>query len=76
MSKVLWPNTHERASLLYSIIKGKKINVGMIIHDLILKSSKNDIKDGLSHPLLIYGLCIEAGLAVGFDEEINPLKYR
>lgn len=62
----------DRASLLYAIVKGKQINAGLVIYNSIRQAMKGSLMDGLPHPSLIHGLCMDARVVVRPDEECQP----
>lgn len=63
--------TRERAVLLYSIIKGYKINVGHLILQSVLRASRGSTTGGLPHPSLICVLCAKFGVKWKSDEMIQ-----
>lgn len=66
--------TQKRAILLFSIVKGHSIDVGQVIHSSIWYALQGGSTSGLLHPLLITGLCKQAGVIWDKDEVIEPPK--
>lgn len=64
--------TKERAVLLYSIVKGMKMDVGLIIQQSILRAARGGTTRGLPHPSLICALCTKFGVRWKSDEMIQP----
>lgn len=58
--------TKERAVLLYCLVKGKKMDVGFIIKQLIMSAAGGGggvrTTEGLPHPSLICALCAKYGV--------------
>lgn len=54
--------TRERATLLYAIVTGLNVDVGVLINESIKKAIRSKVMSGLSHPSLITRLCKRAGV--------------
>ena len=68
ISSVLMPSKHlstvrrEEAIILYTLLKGYKINVGKIIEKSILGYSESKCRGMIPHPATITRLCIQGGV--------------
>ena len=75
LSSVLVPFKHlstvrkEEVILLYTILKGYKINVGKIIKNLIMSYYCSNYRGLIPHPSTITGLCILGGVNGTWEEE-------
>ena len=71
VSSVLLPSKHlstvrrNKAILFYALLKGYKINVGKIIENSIMSSSRSKCRGLIPHPAIITSLCLLGGV----DEE-------
>ena len=63
---------HDRALLLYELVKGFELDVERIIKESILDYAENNFSGNISHPALITLLCIKEGVKVVEDEEKSP----
>ena len=76
ISYVLRPSKHlstvgrEEAILLYTLLKGYKINVGKFIENSILGYFESKYKRMIPHPATINSLCIQGGVKeeMGIEE--------
>ena len=64
--------TKERAILLFAIVTGLNVDIGVLIHDSIIKAIKSAVVAGLPHPSVITLLCKQAGVQWGPDEIASP----
>ncbi|EOY08722.1 Uncharacterized protein TCM_023809 [Theobroma cacao] len=64
--------TKDRAMLLYAIILGKSIDIGQLIFNSIVHTTRS-IRDGLWYPSFITGLCKQVGLQWTSNEELLHL---
>ena len=55
------------AILLYALVNGYEINLGMIVEELVLEYAKGNFAGNIPHPSLITLVCIKGG--VKFNEE-------
>ena len=62
-----------RATLVYAIIEGKKIDVGLVIQNSIIHGFEQGIQ-GFPHPHLITDLCRNAGVKWNKKEEVRAPK--
>ena len=62
-----------RAALVYAILEGMKIDVGLVIQHSIIHGFEQGIQ-GFSHPHLITELCRNAGVKWNQKEEVRALK--
>lgn len=54
--------TKDRAILLFAIVTGLRVGIGVLIHEPILKAIKSTVVSGLSYSSLITQLCKRAGI--------------
>ena len=75
ISSVLFPSKHlhtvrrNEAILLYTLLKGYKINVGKIIENYILSYSKSKCRGFIPHPATITSLCLLRGVEKEWGKE-------
>ena len=62
-----------RAALVYAIIEGMKIDIGLVIQNSIIHGFEAGIQ-GFPHPHLITELCKNAGVKFNQKEEVKPPK--
>ena len=63
---------HDRALLLYALVKGFELDVGKIVKESILDYAENNFSRNIPHPSLITLLCIKGGIKVNEEEEKSP----
>ena len=59
----------DRTILLYALVKGYEVNVGIIIEESILDYVKGKFSRNIPHPSLITLLCIKRGVKFNEEEE-------
>ena len=64
--------TKDRAILLFAIVTGLNVDIGVLIHESIMKAIKSTVISGLPHPSLITQLCKRAGIHWGPEEIALP----
>ena len=75
LASVLIPTKHvctvreQEAVILYSILKGYKLNAGAIIENSIMKYHEGNKRGLIPHPATITWLCIRAGVKGDWAEE-------
>ena len=80
LASTLLPSKHltivrrKKAILLYSLIKGYKMNVGKIIEEVILNYFNTKYRGYLPHPAIVTKLCSIHELSYYWEEEIPCLK--
>ena len=62
-----------RVALVYAIIKGMKIDVGLVIQNSIIHGFEVGIQR-FPHPHLVTELCKNAGVKFNQKEEVHPPK--
>ena len=80
VSSVLLPSKHlitvrkNEAVLLYTLLKGYKINVGKIIENSIMSYYKSKYRGLIPHPAIITRLCILRGINGDWEKEETCLR--
>ena len=75
LASILIPTKHvctvreQEAVILYSILKGYKLNAGAIIENCIMKYHEGNKRGLIPHPATITWLCIRAGVKGDWAEE-------
>lgn len=64
--------TRERVVLLFAIVTGLKVDVGVLIQDSIKKAIKSNTISGLPHPSLITRFCKRVGVQWQNDDITQP----
>lgn len=67
--------TKDRTILLFTIITGLDVDIGVLIHESILKAIKSATSMGLLHPSLITRLYKRAGIHWGPEEIALPTMF-
>ena len=75
LASVLVPTKHvctvreQEAIMLYAILKGYKLNVGIIIENSIMRYHEGNKRGLIPHPATITVLCLKAGVKGVWEEE-------
>ena len=75
LASVMVPTKHvctlreQEAILLYAILKGYKIDVGIVIENSIMRYHEGNKRGLIPHPATITWLCIRAGVKGSWAEE-------
>ena len=76
VASVLVPTKHvctvreQEAIMLYAILKGYKLNVGIIIENSIMRYHEGNKRGLIPHPATITVLCLKAGVKGVWEEEV------
>ena len=68
----------QEAIILYTMLKGYKINAGAVIENSIMRYHEGNKRGLIPHPATITRLCLRAGVKVAWEEEeecpkVSPL---